>query len=142
MKNQKKKPPKRKNVSQRVPNGSLIITNDKYLYGTDGNSNKVRMSITVDSNRKDQLAIVKLTTSEKHGRRFQNNKGFDKHSDMIYTKDNKGNPIVIEGNKFVKGSNNRSITASQANEIKRRNVKESKYRKENRKRLKKLKSSK
>lgn len=136
----KRQPQKRKNVSQKIPNGTLVITNDKFLYGTDGQSDKVRMSITIDSNRNNQIAITKLTTSSKHGRKFKNDKGFDKHGDMIYTKDNEGKPIVIEGVKFVKGSKNRNLTQGQANEIKRRNVKESKYRKENRKRLKKLKN--
>ena len=130
MKNQKKKPPKRKNVSQNVRNGTLVITNDKYVFGTDGRSDKTRMSIAIDSNRKNQLAIVKLTTSTKHGRQFKNDQKFDRHGDMIYTKDNIGNPIIIEGKKFIKGSDRRSITQAQANEIKRRNVKESKYRKE------------
>lgn len=97
------------------------------------------MSTTVDSNRNDELAIVKYTTSSKHGRRFKNDKGFKGHSDMIYTKDNDGQPIKIDNQKFRKGSDNRRITAKQANEIKRRNVKESKYRNENAKRLRKIK---
>ena len=133
----KSKPPKRKNVS--IPNGTLIITNDKHFFGTDGKSQKTRMATTVDSNRNDELAIVKYTTSSKHGRRFKNDKGFEGHSDMIYTKDNDGQPIKIDNQKFRKGSDNRRITDKQANEIKRRNVKESKYRNENVKRLRKMK---
>ena len=130
---------KRKNVSKNISNGTLIITNDKFFAGTDGKSEKTRMAGVVDSNRNDELALVKYTTSTKHGRKFKNDKGFEAHSDMIYTKDNDGQPIKIENRKFIKGSDKRKISEKQANEIKRRNVKESKFRGINLKRLKRLK---
>ena len=133
-----KKP--RKNISRNIPNGTLVITNDKNFAGTDGQSNKTRMSVVADSNRKDELALVKYTTSGKHGRKFDNDKGFLGHGDMIFTKDNEGRPIVIDGEKFIQGNSGRAISHRQANEIKRRNVKESRYRRENIKRLKRLKN--
>ncbi len=132
-------PPKRKNVSQTIPNGTLIITNDKDLFGADGNSKKVRMATTVDSNRYDEIAIVKFTTSKKHGRKFNNSKGFIAHSDTIITKTVEGKPIKIDGKRFIVGPKKRNISESQANEIKRRNVRESKYKQMNQKRLRKLK---
>lgn len=136
-----KKPPKRKNVSQTIPNGTLIITNDKCFYGTDGKSDKKRMAVTVDSNRNDELAIVKYTTSQKHGRPFDNSKGFVGHGDKVYTLDNDKKPIKADGKKFI-AQEKREITKAQANEIKRRNVKESKYKAGNRKNLQKLKKRK
>ena len=66
-----KKPKKRKNVSQSVQNGILIITSDNNLYATDGKGKKVRMATVVDSNRADELAIVKYTTSKKNGKTYQ-----------------------------------------------------------------------
>ena len=136
-----KKPPRRKNVSQITPNGTLIITNDKCFYGTDGKSDKKRMAVTVDSNRNDELAIVKYTTSQKHGRPFDNSKGFVGHGDKIYTLDNDKKPIKADGKKFI-AQGKREITTAQANEIKRRNVKESKYKAGNRKNLQNLKKRK
>lgn len=135
----RKGPPKRKNVSQTIPNGTLIITNDKDLFGADGNSKKVRMATTVDSNRYDEIAIVKFTTSKKHGRKFNNKKGFIAHGDRIITKTVEGRPITIDGKRFVVGPKRRNITQCQANEIKRRNLKETKYKKENRKNLQVMK---
>ena len=132
---------KNKNVSKTVPNGAFIITNDKFFYGTDGKSDKTRMATVIDSNKKDELAIVKYTTSKKHGRTFKNNKGLSRHSDTVYIKDDSGKPIKIDNKKFQANSK-RDITQKQANEIKRRNVKESKYQKANRKRLRQLKGRK
>ena len=77
----KKKPPKRKNVSQTIPNGTLIITNDRSFYETDGKSGKTRMAGVIDSNRQNELAIVKYTTSKKHGREFENEKGICEHQE-------------------------------------------------------------
>ena len=130
-----------KNVSKTIPNGTFIITNDKFFYGTDGMSNKIRMATVVDSNKKDELAIVKFTTSKKHGRPFKNDKGISRHSDTVYIKDNSGKPIKIDNKKFQSNSK-RNITPKQANEIKRRNVKESKFKNTNRKRLRQLKGRK
>jgi len=133
----------RKNVSQKIPNGKFIVSNDKYFYGTDGNSDKTRMGTVVDSNRKNELAIVKYTNSKKHGREFENSKGFNGHGDKIYTLDNEGKPIKIDDKKFSTSKNKkRDITPKQANEIKRRNIKESRYKTNNRANLKNLKGRK
>ena len=132
---------KNKNISKTVPNGAFIITNDKFFYGTDGKSNKTRMATVIDSNKKDELAIVKFTSSKKHGRPFKNDKRLKRHSDTVYIKDNSGKPIKIDNIKF-KSNNRRDLTPKQANEIKRRNVKESKFKNTNRKRLRQLKERK
>lgn len=131
-----------KNTSKKIHNGSLVISNDKFFEGTDGKSQKTRMSTVVDSNRKDELAIVKLTTSKKNGRRFKNDKGFDRHGQNIYTRDNEGNPIKIDNKKFLSGSKRRSISLGQANEIKRRNIRETKLGQANRNKLRELKDRK
>ena len=132
----------RKNVSQKIPNGKFIVSNDKYFYGTDGKSDKTRMGTVVDSNRKNEVAVVKYTNSTKHGTAFQNSKGFNGHGDKVYTLDNTGKPIKIDNKKFAAPGNNRDITPAQANEIKRRNIQESRYKAGNRSNLKKLKGRK
>ncbi len=134
---------KRKNVSQAIQNGTFVITNDIYFYGTDGKSNKTRMSTVVDSNRRNEIALVKYTTSTKHGRTLKNEKGFKGHSDKIYTLDNEKKPIMVDNKKFIAPANQkRKISAAQANEIKRRNLTESKYKAGNRKNLQNLKGRK
>ena len=136
------KPKKKRNQSQEISNGTLIITNDKYFHGTDGKSDKVRMATVVDSNKRNELAIVKYTKSDKHGRKFPNDKGFKGHGDKIYTLDNEKNPIKIGGEKFQKGKEKRKIPLNTANEIKRRNIKESSYRSNNKANLRNLKGRK
>lgn len=133
------KPKRRKNVSQTIPNGTLIITNDSDFEGTDYESTKTRMATVVDSNRKNELAIVKYTKSKKHGRKFENDKGIIGHGDKIYIEDDKGNPIKVDNVKFSAGPKRRKITYKQANEIKRRNIKESRYKSSNMKKLRDLK---
>lgn len=134
-----KKPPLRKNVSQKIPNGTLIITNDKYFEETDGESDKTRMSTVVDSNRCDELALTKYTKSKQHGKKFKNDKGFIGHGDRIYSKDNEGNPIKIDGKKFVKGNPKRTISKKQVDLIKKRNLTESKYKNKSKIALRNLK---
>ena len=136
------KPKQKRNISQTIPNGMFVFSNDENFYGTDGKSKKVRMGVVVDSNKKNEVAIVKYTTSQKHGRSFSNSKGFKGHGDKIYTLDDEKKPIKIDGNKFVQGASRRNITPKEANEIKRRNIKESPYNKGNRANLRNLKGRK
>ena len=134
--------PKGKNISSSVKNGTFLVTNDKFFYGTDGKSDKQRMATVVDSNRRDEVAIVKYTTSKKHGREFENCKGFQAHGDKVYTLDNEGKPIKLDNEKFTRGKRKRDISPKTANEIKRRNIKESNYKSGNRANLKNLKGRK
>lgn len=133
---------KNKNVSKSIKNGSLVITKDNYLYGSDGKSTKTRMTTVVDSNRSDELALVKYTKSSKNGRKFKNSKGFVGHGNTIYTLDNDNKPIKIDNDKFKLGNKKRSITKKQANEIKRRLIVENKYGTRFRKSLHNLKKKK
>ena len=122
----------------------LRHTHDDKFYGADGKSTKSRMGVVVDSNRQNELAVTKYTTSERNGRRFKNDKGFVAHGNVIYTLDRNGNPIVLsENGDFKKHRNDsRDITPAQANQIKKSNIKESKYRERNKKVLRKLKGRK
>ena len=68
---QTKTPPKtsttnNKNVSKRYPNGRTLKTKDKYLpidrNGKSTDPKDERWVAVIDSNRKDELAVVRLTT--------------------------------------------------------------------------------
>lgn len=130
---------KGKNISSTIKNGTFIITRDDFFYGTDGNSTKTRMATVVDSNQRDELGITKYTTSTVHGTAFNNKQGFAAYGDRVYTLDDQGNPIKIDGNKFKRGNPNRDITVKQANQIKKSNIKDSPYGEKNKKRLRNLK---
>ena len=64
---------KSKNVSKTVKQGLIVHTRDEYFKGAkdyrkpgyEKYAGNYRQAAVVDSNRKDQLALVKLTTSEK-----------------------------------------------------------------------------
>ena len=99
-----------KNVSKRYPNGRTIKTQDKYL-PTDkkGKSTKPktkRRVVVVDSNRYDELAVVRLTTQNQPNttelRTYKKGNGkttYFKH--FVEIMDDEGNPIKIDGKKFI-----------------------------------------
>lgn len=99
-----------KNVSKRYPNGRTIKTQDKYL-PTDkkGKSTKQktkRRVVVVDSNRYDELAVVRLTTQNQPNttelRTYKKGNGkttYFKH--FVEIMDDEGNPIKIDGKKFI-----------------------------------------
>lgn len=118
-----------------------MLTKDHLLFGADGKSTKTRMATVVDSNRDDEVAIIKYTTSKVNGKEFENDKGFDRFNNVIYTKDVNGNPLTINRNNSViqRGTSKRDITAKQANMMKQYDLTESRFRNNNRKNLKRLK---
>ena len=146
-KKKKKQPPKRKNVSQKVRNGTTLQTRDEFLesgknYKKPGYENKglYRKVVVVDSNRKDELAVVKLSTKGKHKvSNYKNNKST--YKPIIETKDNKSKPIKI-GTKFKKNKDSDSISKSSINKIKKDCLvkTKSKTKKNNARKLKQLKN--
>lgn len=121
--------------------GTVVHSNDKYFYGSDGFS-KNRESAVVAKNGK-KVALAKLTTSENEKYEYvpnYNNKSKYMTQDL-YTKDDKGNNIYVsqtykidDCNKFVKSSFP-SITEESAQEILKVLLNDKKYGKRNRKRL-------
>lgn len=136
-------PPKRKNISQKIPNGKIVRTRDDYLesgkyYQKQGYSNKgnYRMGIVVDSNKYDELAIVKGTTSSK-GKKIRGNTATKPY---IETKDNEGKPIKA-GKKFIPNKTKNEFSKHEVNLIKKQALKEApiKIKKQNQKKLHELK---
>lgn len=100
----KKKPkkiPRRKNISQTIENGQIVHTKDQHFFGNaeyrkpgyQGKGN-YRKAVVVDSNRNDDLALVKLTTSPKG---IPLSDGKAKFRAYIETRDEHGRPIRING---------------------------------------------
>ena len=133
-----------KNVSKKVRNGLILQTRDEYFegkgdYRKPGYENKgnYRKAVVVDSNRNDELAVVKGITS---GTNLKI-PGIKTIKPYIETKDNKGRPIVV-GRKFI--NSGKIISQKDTTKIKiecLRNATRN-LRKQNKKKLRKLKDRK
>ena len=120
-------------------------TRDEYFYGQGkfrkpGYENKAnyRKVVVVDSNREDELAVVKLTTSDKGILLPNYKKGKSKYRPYILTKDEKGQPIK-PGRKFVDNPSSEDVSSTDVNIIKKDCISNKITGHENRNRLKKLK---
>ena len=121
----KKNPPLRKNVSRKIKNGTTLQTRDEYLesgknykkpgYEKKGNYRKV---VVVDSNRNNELAVVKLSTK---GKRIQKEKK-TRFKPFVETKDNENKPIKV-GKKFIQNKPKKSLTKKQVSQIKKKLLK-------------------
>ena len=126
-----------KNVSKKTKNGTIIHTRDENFYGQSNyrkegyekSKSNYRMAVVIDSNRADELAVVKMTT--KGGKLPKGSTG-----DYVYTKDNKNKPITESG-KFVKGK--KKITEKDANVVKKGLIESKKRGAESIRRLRNLK---
>ena len=94
---------KKKNVSQKVRNGTILQTRDDYIFGSKGyikpgykKKGNYRKVAVIDSNKRDDLAIVKLFSSS-----GQPLKGTtSRYKPFVEILDNKGKRIRI-GAKFL-----------------------------------------
>ncbi|MFA5659793.1 MAG: hypothetical protein WC968_00050 [Bacilli bacterium] len=138
---------KNKNVSKKIKNGTTLQTRDEYL----GNSKYIkkehpskndlyRKVVVVDSNKNDELAIVKLTTKGGHG--LPNyKKGKSTYKAFVETESN-GKKIIVDNNRFVKNKTNDHLSKEDVVEIKKNVFKNSKSSKLNRKKIRVLKGRK
>ncbi len=140
----KRKPAKRKNVSQKIPNGRTLQTRDEFFFGDTkyrkpGYEGKglYRIVVVIDSNRKDELAVVKLTTSKKGKNLPDYQKGKSNYRPYVRTKDDENKPIKV-GEKFVENRKKKDVSQKDVNTIKKDVVKI----KKNRNDLKRLKGRK
>lgn len=146
-----KLPPKRKNVSQKVKNGTAILTRDEFFEDHNNYQKEkyksnpnfyYREATVVDSNRNDELAIIKHQSSGKFSVKKNNDKTA-KYNTYIKIKDNEGKPIKI-GAKFKRANPDYDVTEQKANRMKRKSVRSSnkQINKDNRNALKSLKGRK
>ena len=132
---------KNRNVSKNIPNGTILHTRDEYIYGSQdyrkpgceskGNYRKVAV---VDSNRHDDLAVVKMTTK---GKTLPGE--ISTYKPFVETLDDNGNPIRI-GSKFI--SRGAKISKKAISIIKKDSFKDSKTRKINRRKVRDMKGRK
>lgn len=134
----------KRNVSTRIRNGRTVQTRDEFFYGhanyrKPGYEHKgaYRKAVVIDSNKRDELALVKLTTSSK-GRAIAGEKK-SKYKTFIETLDDRGKPIKL-GKKFQANSPRKNVSKSATNAIKRDCIADPFTGKKNRARLRKLKN--
>lgn len=160
---------KSKNVSKKIPNGTRVQTRDEHFKErkaekkvrkngekrfTKSNhpdpGDNYRIAIVIDSNRKNELAVVKLTTTEKGEKIKDYDKGISRYRPYVYTKDSQGKAIKVTLKKEIKektarrdpvfelDSKRRNMSKRQVDQIKKDCIKK----RENRKELRKLKGRK
>lgn len=113
---------KNKNISHKVENGTTLQTRDEFIengYPKENYENKgyYRKVIVIDSNSKNELAIIRADTKGKNEIKDENVKGA-KYKAYVYTKDNTGKPIKVN-NKFYRNKKRRSASKRTVNEIKK-----------------------
>ena len=135
---------RKRNVSNRVRNGRTVQTRDEFFYGhanyrKPGYEHKgaYRKAVVIDSNKRDELALVKLTTSPK-GRAIDGETK-SKYKPFIETLDDSGKPIKL-GKKFQANSPQKDLSKAATNAIKRDCITDSVTGKKNRARLRKMKN--
>lgn len=108
-----------KNISRSVRTGAILQTRDENFkgqgkYRKPGYENKgnYRKVVVVDSNRNDDLAVVKLYS--KSGKELPSKKS--RYKPFVETKDNNGNNIRVSG-KFI--YNGKSLFPTDVVEIKK-----------------------
>lgn len=144
-----KKPSKRKNVSQKIPNGRVLQTRDEYLGEDNKNYRKpnyedkglYRGIVVVDSNRADELVVVKLTTST-NGIKIETYKnGKSTYKPFIEVTDENGNPIKV-GRHYVPKPKKNDMPINEVTKIKKTVFKTAKTAPKNREKVRKLKNRK
>lgn len=143
----------KKNISKKVPNGRTLQTRDEFLSSGKGKSNikpdhpnkhdLYRRVGVVDSNNKDELAIVKLGTKGRHTLEDYLD-GKSSYNAYIEIEDNKGNRIKIDGVRFVENPKERDLSKKQVANMRENALKNKetsiRLRKDNKEKLHKLKS--
>ncbi|MCM1195128.1 MAG: hypothetical protein NC099_01990 [Corallococcus sp.] len=136
-----------KNVSKNVPNGRTLQARDNNFFGQKNyvkpgyeKKGNYRRIVVIDSNDLDDLAVVKLTTSNK-GISLTYSNGKSKFRPFVLTKDDDGQPIRA-GVKFIPNSPSKDLSKSDVSKIKKEVFTNSKTGTANRNKVRKMKGRK
>ena len=137
---------KNKNVSKKVKNGTLVLTRDEFLIDNNNykktkhnSDNKLyRSTYVVDSNRDDELALIKIHSGGKKSI-LNKAKNIEKYNAYVKTKDNEGRPIKL-GKKFKRGNPKYDVTEQSANAMKKEAVVNHKNKQDRTNNIKKLRT--
>ncbi len=155
---ERKAPPKKsskttepKKAQKRTPNGRTLKTADKYLPVKKGKEKELkdkRWVAVIDSNERNELAVVRLTTQkQKNTTSLPNYKMGNKQDTyfkhFVETKDNEGKPIkASKTGKFQENSSKYDLNTKQVALIKEKTLNHSKQVSENKRKINELKNKK
>ena len=143
------KPAKDKNASKKVPDGRTVKTKDKYLpidkKGKSDNLKEKRLIAVIDSNSNDELAVVKLTTQKQKNTSElptykRGNGKATRFKNFVEIKDNEGNPIKIDGIRFIENGKQFDLSVSELKKIRKQVLNHCVQSSENRKKISELKA--
>ena len=70
---------KNKNISKKIPSGTIIQTRDEFIYGgvpkpkgKYANNNFYRQAVVIDTNKDDEIGIVKFVSKGRHSVKINN----------------------------------------------------------------------
>jgi hypothetical protein len=133
-----------KNVSKKIPNGAILHTRDEYFhnegkYRKSGYKNKgnYRKVVVIDSNRRDDLAVVKLHKSS--GTELPSKRAF--YKPIVETLDDENKRIRAsfgKSGKFI--AKGKPLSQRDVSAIKKDCFNNPKYRFKNRKKVQRIKN--
>ncbi len=136
------------NISKRYPNGRTLQTQDGFLpidkKGKSDNKKENPRVVVIDSNRNDELAVVRFTTqdnknSSKLPGKSKGNKTSSYFKHFVEVEDNEGKPIKADGYKFKENSWAYDLKKWQVEKIQNIVLHKVKQSKDNLEKIKKLK---
>ena len=134
--------------AKRTPNGRTLKTKDEYLPQEKGKVKELkdkRWVAVIDSNKKNELAVVRLTDEEQKNttalptyKKGNNRDTYFKH--FVETEDNEGNPIKATKNgKFQENPAKYDLSAEEVSKIRSKVYRHSKQATSNQDKINKLK---
>lgn len=130
-------------MSKKVPSGRTLSTYDKYLPGYKTGSPKERPVVVIESNHKNELAVVPLSTRSGTRRtqlkNYQQGQSYFKH--FVEIEDNEGQPIKI-GDKFRQNHPKQDVSLKDVNKIREKVLYHSASAAQNRKKMQKFRGNK
>lgn len=138
-----------RNRSQLYHNGRTLKTQDKYLptdkKGKSDNLKDKRHVVIVDSNKNDELAVVRLTTQNQSNTTKlptykKGNKKTTFFKNFVETKDNENKPIKIDNKKFIKNDREMDLNKNELNKVQKTVRRFSKQASANNNKIRKLKN--
>lgn len=133
---------RKRNISKNVPNGTILHTRDEFLkdsgsYRKPGYKNKgnYRKVVVIDSNRNDDLAVVKLYSKSGKGLKGTNSR----YKPFVETLDDENKRIKV-GRKFIRGK--QKLSKENVYTIKKDCFTNPTYRYKNKKKVRRIKGRK
>lgn len=139
-----------KNISKTIKPGQRIKTDDKYFYKSNGYSKPGRPAVVIDTNKKNEIAVAKLTHSKKDSVNIPNYEKGESNfkAGQVYTRDDENKPITLKNKdkngktKFKLDNKAAKMSKKDVNYIKKTVLEDEKFGERNHRRLRNLKKRK